>query len=429
MTRRQREEVAVRRWFHLATGLLAALTAVALLGAAIAVRPPGLPAAADRRGEAANRALAYAFYDAANLAIADGDPAPLAALLAPGFVDRSLPPDREPDGDGLVRRLLAVRAAAPEARLVAEAVAADGDLVVVAVHAGGAVSSPFLGLRLDAERAAWGPVDVFRIADGRIAERRAAVDHGVPVPLLRVVLDVPPPALRILAVARLTLAPGAVHAAPALSGPRLVLAETGAVAVEPAATGSAPAPPTPLRAGEHILLDPRAGFAVQNTGPSAAVVLDIAIAEPPPAGPGGVPPAPVGEGVAIEVLATDLLVAVPSRSAVLAVGRATLGPGERLAWAPAAGPVLLHVEAGAPDLAITGSAPWVGGSVGRRSAAGVTAALVPGGGALLEPGAEVEIRAALDGPTTLLVLTLLPADERPPFDVATASTPSSAETP
>ena len=114
---------------------------------------------------------------------------------------------------------------------------------------------------------------------------------------------------------------------------------------------------------------------------------------------------------------------MPSPSAVLALGRATLDRGERLAWASAAGPVLVRVEAGELELAATGSIPWVDGSVGRRSAAGVEAVLASGGGALLDAGAAAEVRAGPGGPATLLVLTLLPADGPGLVEVAAPSTP------
>lgn len=410
----------MRRPLLLATASLAALTAVSLLGAVVAVRPPGIPAEADGPREAANRVLAYHFYEAANAAIATGDPAPLAALLAPAFVERGAPPDAEPDREGLVRRLLSIHTANPTLRLGVDALAADGDLVVAAVRISGADAPTFLGLRLDDAWTGWGSVDVFRVAGGRIVERwGTAVDPGPPIPLLRVALEIPSPEHRALAVARVTLAPDARHVVPARSGPRLGVAESGTVAVEVILTPRDSAPPRVLRAGEHLVLPAGAAFAARNVGPSPAVLLDVSIAAVPyPGTAGGDARDMAEEGVAVEILADELLVAVPSPSAVLALGEMTLEPGERLDWFPAAGPVLVRVKAGALDLVATGSVPWVDGSVGRRSVAGVEAALAAGDGALLEAGAAAEVRAAPDGPTTLLVLTLLPADGPPPSDAA-----------
>ena len=419
----------MRRRVLLASAILAALTALSLLGAVVAVRPPGIPAEADGPREAANRALAYRFYAAANTAIADGDTTPLVALVAPDFVEWSIPPDAGPDRDGLVRRVLALHATTPGLRLGVEAVAADGDLVIAAVRVHTADPPTFLGLRLRDAWTGWGPVDVFRVAGGRIVERWGpATDPAPPAPALRVALTIPPPEHRTLAVARVTLAPGARHVAPARSGPRLLLAESGAVDVSP--TSRDATPPAAVRTGEHLILPAGASFAVRNTGRSPALLLDVSIAAVPYSDTAGDDSRGMAQkGVAVEVLARDLLVAVPSPSTILALGETTLDPGERLTWSPAAGPVLVRVEAGTLDLVATGSVPWVDGSVSRRSAADVGAELGPGGSALLEAGAAAEVRAAPGGPATLLVLTLLPADGPPPLDAAASATAWPVPTP
>ncbi|MDQ3514944.1 MAG: hypothetical protein M3462_15035, partial [Chloroflexota bacterium] len=62
----------MRHPIHLSAAFLAVLTALILLASAMAIRPPGLPAEVDAPGEAANRALVVAFYEAANTAIASG---------------------------------------------------------------------------------------------------------------------------------------------------------------------------------------------------------------------------------------------------------------------------------------------------------------------------------------------------------------------
>jgi hypothetical protein len=89
----------------------------------------------------------------------------------------------------------------------------------------------------------------------------------------------------------------------------------------------------------------------------------------------------------------------------------TLAPGERLGWADATGPVLLHVEAGTVDLTARGSVSWVRAVADDRSSAGIEATMATGGGALVEAGDAAEIRAAPAVPAALLVVTLLPADD------------------
>lgn len=402
----------MRRALLLATAALAALTGLVLFGAAISVRPPGLPTEAEATRDATNRALASAFYDAVNTTIAGGDPAPLKALLGPGYVEHGVARDAETDGNHLVRRLLAIHTAAPDVRLGVEALAADGDLVVARVRVSGGAVPLFLGLALDTAWTPWGPVDVFRVENGRIVERWGpASDPAPPPPELRVTLEVPS-AVRTLAVSRVTLEPGAHHASPVQSGPRLIYGETGTVVVEvDSARGDTKAPPITVRAGEHLPLSTSAGYAARNVGLSPARFLDVAIAAPPL---GGTSPSPVWSssqpGVTVDRLADDLVIAVPAGPIVLSIGRATLGPGERLAWAAATGPVLLHADVGEVDLTVTGSASWVRAKSQERTEGGVAASLSTGGGALLEDGAAAEVRTAPGSEAVLLVLTLLPAE-------------------
>jgi predicted SnoaL-like aldol condensation-catalyzing enzyme len=393
-----------------ATAALAALTAVTLCGAAIAVRPPPPLAEADAPQEAANRALVSAFYEAANAAIASGDPTAVAAVVAPDFAERSLVPDAEADRDGLVRRLLAIHATNPALRLATEAVAADGDLVIAHVRVDGVTGAAFAGLRLAGDWSAWGSVDVFRVERGRIVERWGPPVQPVPPPAWRIALELPPPADRTLKVRRLELEPGATYQALTPNGSRLVLVEAGTVAIGPIPVRPvAPASPALLAAGEHVVLPAGSSVAASNAGPTPAVLLDVALGAPP-WGAALDAPLPPEEGVTVHTLFEDLLIAVPAPAAVVSVGRVTVEPGEPLAWEAAPGPVLLHVEAGEVGLTTSATPPWARAVASERSGAGVATTLAAGGGALLEVGTAAEIRAALGQPATVLVLTLLPAD-------------------
>lgn len=413
-----------------ATVLLAALTALALLGAAVAIRPPGPPAKADGSQEAANRSLAYAFYDAANAVIATGDSTSLAALVAADFIDRGVTTNA--DRDGLVRRLLALRAAAPGVRLRVAALAADGDRVVAHVHADGVAPPAVLDLRLDGAWSPWGAVDVFRVEHGQVVERWGPVGDPAPeAPMVEVALGALSPPLRALAVTRVTLKPGARHSPSAQGGPRLLIAEKGIVTLDTrtaavAATASDAAPPLTLRAGEHVLLATRADFAAWNDRPTPATLLDVSIAAPAFGDPASRLGTESERAVAVEVVVGDVLVAVPSGPVLLAVGRTSLAPGEALAWEAAPGPVLVHVESGAVDLRATGSVPWMRAVAEQRRAGGAEGALAAGGGVLLGAGAAAEISAASDGPATLLVLTLRPADGQANGGPAVAVEPGTA---
>jgi len=128
-----RKESAMGRTFHLATAALAAITALALLGAAATIRPITLPADADESREGANRALVQRFYDAANAVIATGEAAPLAALIDPGFIERGSTAAMAPDREVLIQRIRAIAATGADVRLTADVMAADEDLVIAYV--------------------------------------------------------------------------------------------------------------------------------------------------------------------------------------------------------------------------------------------------------------------------------------------------------
>ena len=92
-------------------------------------------------------------------------------------------------------------------------------------------------------------------------------------------------------------------------------------------------------------------------------------------------------------------------------GRATLDQGERLGSMAADGPILLHTEAGTVGLAETGPGRWVRTTASEQESMGGEAALAAGDRARIVAGAVAEVRAAPAAAATLLVVTLLPADE------------------
>ena len=419
---------SVLPWFV----VLAVLTALALMATAAALRMPDAPPVSATAADAANRALTYRFYEAANVVIASGEPADLTALVAEDFVDTTAEPDSEPDRETLVDRLLILHITAPDLRLAAEAVAAAGEIAVAQIRVDGAVAPLLGGHRLDVGWIPWGPVDVFRIVDGRIVERR-----GPPLdPVsffsdlqLQATLDLPSPDLQTLTVARITLEPGARYAAPILDGPRLMLAESGAVNLETTSGPLSQVPkvsPHPLAGGEHVTLAARTGVVVTNQGTTPAVLLDIAIAAVPFTDAATERRRPAQQmGVIVEYLADHLLITVPARPAILTIDRVHLSSVGQVTWTPGLGPMLLHVEAGEFDLSATGDIPWIAAGAGERSAMAMEASLLPGDGVLLSAGAAAVVRGAAQDPATLLIVALLPSDTASGDDAPCDSRPCS----
>jgi quercetin dioxygenase-like cupin family protein len=419
--RERSEDAVMQRPIHLATAVLAALTALALLGAAVAVRPPGPPATMDEPGESANRALAHAFYAAANVAIETGDLSPLATVVAPDLLADDAMEGGWSGPVGLSRRLLAMHTATPSLRLTVMELAVDGDLVIARVDAVATTMAPFLGLRLVDPSLLWGPVDVLRLANGRIVKFTSGADDTILLkPALAVPRDLLPDDSRVLSVGRSTIAAGATHSAAAVDGFRLLYLETGALTVE-VATSDYLAAPGPLAAGAFLAVPAGVAYAALNSGDTPAVLLDLTVSrrlDRPQSGAGDAAllnptKPPVDAAIRSEVLTNSQTSVLPSGPVILALGWATLAPGARLAWDVAAGPVLLYVEAGEADLdSGTGRALAQNGR--GRSTTLNGASLVAGDGALVVDSGAV-IHAGADAPAILLIVTLLPAVEPAPI--------------
>jgi hypothetical protein len=332
---------------------------------------------------------ALRFYDAINAGIATGDLAPLTALVAPALLSDPAEPDPAPAG--LARRLRALHAIAPSLRLRVTDLAVDSDLVLARVETLGDVPATFLGLRLRESTAAWGPVDVLRLADGRVvAYKRGAID-GV---LLEPTLALPWPLLgaepHALIARRIDLTTRAVHRAVPVDASRLLVVVTGAVSVEVTEPTDAPAFAVSRQVGEHRTIPVHAAYAVTAIGEDPATLLELTVVS------------------ASDVLPTGLMVGeardVVAESVVLALGWATLPPDARLAW-DANGPVLLHVAAGAVRLDAPG---------GKASAVGAAGDATLGDAGPLAAGDEITLLAGVATlragtvPTTILLVTLLP---------------------
>ena len=390
-----------------AAAVLATVTALLLAGAAVAIHLPALPAETDAPQEAENRRLAHAFYDAANVVIATGDLAPIATLVAPDILDGGEAQGAEPGSTGLRRRLLALHATAPGLRLTVAALAVDGDLAIAQVGTEGTGATAFLSLSLSDRPLLWGPIDVLRLADGQVVGYTGGAEGAEVVePELATSLDLTPGAPHTITVHRIVVDPAARHALATVDGPRLLYLEAGRLTVDVAATPEAAARSATLRAGEHLTIPAGVDYAATNSTGAPAVLLDFAASKAGYATPPtGLAEPRAGDGVSVTVLAH---IVPPMHPVVLAVGRATLEPGAMLAWTAADGPVLLHVEAGTPHLGTTGGTAWVRGGESGRAITDGDVALATGDAALLPSGTAARLR--VDAPTTILIVTLLPAN-------------------
>ncbi|HEY7030623.1 MAG TPA: ester cyclase [Thermomicrobiales bacterium] len=377
--------------------------------------------------------LVGAFYDAVDAAFGSGQTADLDPLLAPGFVEHGGPPDLPPTGAGLRQHLHALAATYPTLRLRERDAFARGDLVVARVVVAGAERGGFLGLLADLPPP-WGAVDVFRIADGAIAEHWGG-DAAAPGldPFGQWPFDVTSVALLTPALTRTRLDAGPSFGLGTDLGPEAVFAEAGRLAVAVASAADpvrlwratdAGAPPTSLAPGMAAVLTPGDLLLVPQgarataiaDGGAPATFLGVGLRQPagetrlspaaltPPAvpGPNATP------GVAIADLAGTLSVAVPSGPARLGLGRATLVPGAALPIR-APGIAVLEVEAGALGLTDTAGVVWTRSAADGAVTTATDGTRTTGDAIVVEPGATTELHNAGDGPLVLLVATITPA--------------------
>ncbi|WP_374583407.1 ester cyclase [Pseudoduganella sp.] len=154
---------------HLLTLLLASLATAAHGAPEAALLQPRVQFvdAALPPGQAEASALAarrYAtFWD-------NGDAALARAALAPGFTDRTLPPGREQGLPGALAASRLVRAAVPDMRAEIEQLIVSGDRAVVHLRFSGHFTGSINGVQGTGQAVEFRATDIYRIADGRIAD-------------------------------------------------------------------------------------------------------------------------------------------------------------------------------------------------------------------------------------------------------------------
>ena len=99
-----------------------------------------------------------------------GDEALARAALAPGFMDRTLPPGRAQGIEGPLAASKFVRAAVPDLQADIEQMVVAGDRVVVHLRFHGHFTGQFKGVQGQGQNVDFIATDIYRIAGGRIAE-------------------------------------------------------------------------------------------------------------------------------------------------------------------------------------------------------------------------------------------------------------------
>jgi hypothetical protein len=408
------------------TGLIIALILMLLTGLVVgqmrALTPSPEPIAAPSGDRAA--ATARAFYAAINRHLAEGDTAPLLALLAPGFVDHSAHRVGEQPAPAFIRYLEALRTAFPGLRLEATDLSTQTGIVAVDVELAGPVSGSRFDLPLDVREGERG-YEVLRIEGDRIAERWGS--RALPG-LIEMVAsaDLPAPAMSELLVERLTIAPRGRGAFADRNG-FIIVVESGEIAFhidrlpgdEPGVLlfTTAGAGPRMARPGESITLTPGMAlaappdiqFRVANRGEVPATALAIAMREGD-FGPKSPVPYLVIESSGIErtFLASQPLPVLldGARSRAIAVTRAELPSGTLIPRHDVPAAELLVVSDGALEMAVfDGSASWF---PLRKRLVVVEETQIVGAGESLSAAAQasVQYRVREHAPATVWVVTM-----------------------
>lgn len=405
--------------------ILALATALTLLGASLAFidrSAPPPPVDEDVVDTGAVIAVAHHFYAAVNDVLRTGDPAPLATIIAPDLVEHHGRADAS-GAEGLVRTLLAERATWPGMRLLVDEIRATGpDEVAVWVHAVASPGVSVLGFTVTALLESWGPMELLRIADERIAERWANGGESLLIEPLGQLPPVDTEDQTVMTVERRTYSLGAADELVGGIAPRLLYVEAGTVQV----TGSQPSGtnPSSLAAGGVLVIE--GDTTVTNAGPEPAMVVIATTIRPP--SDGGLyflespPQAITSEVSTIELTVLDTTAAVPAT-----FGRITLEPGATLTRDVDAGPTVILVERGTSWVAPIDGRVRVITSDGGLHQRNPAQSIVPGEMVLLPVGTLGTWQAGEAEPVSLLVVTTGPIASTASTD-ATGSTESTEST-
>lgn len=97
--------------------------------------------------------------------------------LAPDFKDHAAPPGAPPGIEGARIWLSAIHEAFPDLRATIEDIVAEGDRVVVRKRWTGTHDGPFQGVEPTGRSVEFEGMVIWRVRDGRLAERWASIDR------------------------------------------------------------------------------------------------------------------------------------------------------------------------------------------------------------------------------------------------------------
>ncbi len=107
-----------------------------------------------------------------------GDPAGMRDLVAPDFLDHDPLPGQPAGGEGAEYVVSTMHTAHPDLRFAIDDLVAEGDRVVIRWTMRGTNTGPMLGRPPSGRPVELAAIVIFRVADGRLAERWAGWKPG-----------------------------------------------------------------------------------------------------------------------------------------------------------------------------------------------------------------------------------------------------------
>jgi quercetin dioxygenase-like cupin family protein len=374
-----------------------------------------VPAASNRQA----MLTARDFYDAVNTLLSFGNPSHLRGLVHPQFSDHSR--HRDPGtADDLETDLLALRLAFPDLRIEPSNIVAHSGLVMTSLKVTGSPRGEIEGVAIDSDIVDAG-FDYLRVEDGVVIERWAS--PALPWPAHAQTIDtldniMPRTTIRYVQLERITLERFAQRVFGGHSGTMLII-ESGSIGLYrglPNAVVNAAGVPiggATFTTGDHITISAGSPFRIENAEPQPASVLSVTIADHP--SQTNPTPAPNDDGSAPshtrELLTNEARIRAGEGPFELVVQQVQIGPGTSIAPHDVAAAEMLLVLEGSIEAAVQiGEVALldVWDAVSRQSG---LIALSSGQALTADPGTELSYRVAGSTPATLLLITLLPAEE------------------
>lgn len=110
--------------------------------------------------------------------IAERNPALIDEFLTANFIDHNAPPEQLPGPEGVKRVLTRVLSVLADFRVDMQDAVAEADKVAIRHRAQARHVGNFMGFPASGKTLSWTTISIYRIENGRIAERWGLMDHA-----------------------------------------------------------------------------------------------------------------------------------------------------------------------------------------------------------------------------------------------------------